>query len=164
MLEYADRPRPPQSGNRSIDVAFSQTPPHVPKKALDVHVRAVKMGDGRPRGGIGIRAGQPFDDSWTATAVADSDGGTGMVERVTYHVVPGEHGWNVEQENTGKVVSNHRTRTEAILQGRDFAIKEEYSLLVVHDRNGQVEKQYNYGRIPRRSPEGQAEEQSQVNP
>jgi hypothetical protein len=87
-----------------------------------------------------------------------------MVERVTYHIVPGEHGWNVVQENTGKVVGNHQTRTEAILQGRDLAIGEEYSLLVVHDRNGQVEKQYNYGRIPRKNAEGQSEEQSQVNP
>lgn len=87
-----------------------------------------------------------------------------MAERVTYHVVPGERGWNVEQENTGKVISNHQTRTEAILQGRDLAVKEEYSLLVVHDRNGQVEKQYNYGRIPRKSSEGQTEEPSQVNP
>ena len=87
-----------------------------------------------------------------------------MVERVTYHVVPGEHGWNVEQENTGKVVGNHRTRIEAILQGRDLARGEEYSLLVVHDRNGQAEKQYNYGRIPRKSPEGQAEEQAEVKP
>jgi hypothetical protein len=80
-----------------------------------------------------------------------------MAERVTYHVVSGEHGWNVVQENTGKVFGTHPTRTEAILQGRDLAVGEEYSLLVVHGRDGQVEKQYNYGRIPRKSPEGQSE-------
>jgi hypothetical protein len=92
------------------------------------------------------------------------DGGVGMAERVTYHVVPGEHGWNVEQENTGKVVSSHRTRIEAILRGRDLAQGHEYSLLVVHDHDGQMERQYNYGRFPRKSPEGESKEQSKINP
>jgi len=88
-----------------------------------------------------------------------------MAERVTYHVVPGEHGkWNVEQENTGQVVSSHRTRIEAILQGRDLAQGHEYSLLVVHDREGHVEKQYNYGRLPRKSPEAQPDDPSEVKP
>lgn len=87
-----------------------------------------------------------------------------MAERVTYHVVPGGHGkWNIEQENTGQVVSNHRTRIEAILRGRDLAQGHEYSLLVVHDREGHVEKEYNYGRLPRKSPEGQSEGQPTKN-
>jgi hypothetical protein len=72
-----------------------------------------------------------------------------MAERVTYHVVPGERGgWDVKQENSGKTMGNHRSRTEAILQGRDLARTHEYSLLVIHDREGRVEKQYNYGRHP----------------
>jgi hypothetical protein len=87
-----------------------------------------------------------------------------MVQQVTYHVVPGAPGWNIEQENAGKVVSRHRTRIEAILRGRDLAQGHEYSLLVVHDRNGQVEKQYNYGRLPRKSPQDKPEEQAKVNP
>jgi len=77
-----------------------------------------------------------------------------MAERVTYHVMPGERGgWDVQQENSGKVMSSHQTRTEAILAGRDLAITHEYSLLVVHDREGKEEKQYTYGRRPRNSPE-----------
>ncbi len=87
-----------------------------------------------------------------------------MAERVTYHVVPGAHGWNVELENTGQVVSSHRTRIDAILRGRDLAQGHEYSLLVVHDRNGMVEKQYNYGRIPRKSPHDDSEETTQSQP
>jgi len=87
-----------------------------------------------------------------------------MAERVTYHIVRGEHGWNVEQENTGRVVSSHRTRIEAILRGRDLAQSHEYSLLVVHDREGHVEKEYNYGRFPRKSPQDEPEEQSKVKP
>lgn len=83
-----------------------------------------------------------------------------MAERVTYHIMPGEQGWNVEQENTGQVVSRHRTRIEAILRGRDLAQSHEYSLLVVHDRAGLVEKQYNYGRMPHKDPQDRPEEQA----
>ncbi len=76
-----------------------------------------------------------------------------MAERVAYHVVPGEHGgWNVQQENSGQVMSSHRSKTEAILQGRDLARTHEYSLLVVHGRDGKPEKQYTYGRHPRNRP------------
>lgn len=72
-----------------------------------------------------------------------------MAERVTYRVMPGERGgWCVMQEDSGKMLSSHRSRTEAILKGRDLARTHEYSLLVVHDREGNPETQYNYGRIP----------------
>ncbi len=86
-----------------------------------------------------------------------------MAERVTYHVVPNEHGgWNVQQENTGKIFGTHQFRTQAILQARDLAQSHEYSLLVVHDKNGQVEKQYNYGRLPPRSgPKREPDERSE---
>lgn len=73
-----------------------------------------------------------------------------MAEPVTYRVVPNERGgWNVQQENSGKVMSSHRSKTEAILAGRDLARTHEYSLLIVHDREGRAEKQYTYGRHPR---------------
>lgn len=69
-----------------------------------------------------------------------------MAERVTYHVLLGAGGaWTVRQENTGEVVSSHRSKTDAILRGRDLAQSHEYSLLVVHDRDGRQEKQYTYG-------------------
>jgi hypothetical protein len=77
-----------------------------------------------------------------------------MAERVTYHVMPGEQGgWNVLQENSGKLMSNHQSKTQAILAGRDLAKTHEYSLLVVHDREGKPEKQYTYGRHPRKGQE-----------
>jgi hypothetical protein len=88
-----------------------------------------------------------------------------MAERVTYHVVPGEHGgWNVQQENTGQVFGTHHSRTDAILQARDLARTHEYSLLVVHDREGQVEKQYNYGKLPRSSPKSEPGGPSEAHP
>jgi len=78
-----------------------------------------------------------------------------MAERVTYRVVHGEHGgWNIEQENPSQVVSSHRTRIEAILQGRELAKSHEYSLLIVHDRHGHIDRQYTYGRQPRNTPAG----------
>jgi len=69
-----------------------------------------------------------------------------MAERVTYHVMPGEGGgWIIRLVNTGQVVSSHRSKTEAILHGRELAQSHEYSLLAVHDREGRLERQYTYG-------------------
>ena len=78
-----------------------------------------------------------------------------MAEQVIYHVVRGEpDGWNIVQEGSGQVVSRHRSRIEAILQGQNLARSHEYSLLVVHDRDGHIDRQYTYGRHPRKSPPG----------
>jgi hypothetical protein len=72
------------------------------------------------------------------------------IGRVTHHVAFGEHGgWNVVQENSGQMMSTHRSRTEAILRGRDLTMPHHYGLLVIHDREGRTEKQYSYGRRPR---------------
>ena len=70
-------------------------------------------------------------------------------ERAVFHVVLGERGrWNVKQEDTNRILGNHTARTQAILQGRDLALAQAYSLLVVFDREGKIEKQYNYGLKP----------------
>jgi hypothetical protein len=70
-----------------------------------------------------------------------------MAERVTYRILPAEQGgWNVQREDSGAVMSTHRSRTEAICAGRDLAITHPYSLLVVHDLHGKQERQYTYGR------------------
>jgi hypothetical protein len=75
-----------------------------------------------------------------------------VAERVTYHILPGEQaGWNVQREDSGTVMSTHRSRTEAICAGRDLAQTHPYSLLVVHDLQGKQEKQYTYGKKPRES-------------
>jgi hypothetical protein len=72
-----------------------------------------------------------------------------MAECVIYHILPGEQaGWIVQREDAGAVMSTHRSRTEAILAGRDLAITHPYSLLVVHDRHGKQERQYTYGKKP----------------
>lgn len=102
---------------------------------------------------VSRRPANPGVDGRSAAAVAEEwRWRYEMAECVTYHVLPGEHGgWNVQQENSGKVMSSHRSKTEAILAGRDLARTPEYSLLVVHDREGKAEKQYTYGRHPRNS-------------
>lgn len=69
-----------------------------------------------------------------------------MAERVTYHVLPGAGGgWTVRLVNTGRIISNHRSKIDAILRGRELAQSHEYSLLAVHDREGRLERQYTYG-------------------
>jgi hypothetical protein len=78
-----------------------------------------------------------------------------MAEQVIYHVVRSEHGeWKIVQEGSGQTVSSHPSRIEAILQGQNLARSHEYSLLVVHDRDGHIDRQYTYGRHPRKAPPG----------
>ncbi len=70
--------------------------------------------------------------------------------RVTYHVRRADaNGWNVVDESSGRAGSAQRSRTDTILQRRNLATSHPYSLLVVHDREGQIENQYNYARRPR---------------
>jgi len=77
-----------------------------------------------------------------------------MAEQVIYHVVRNTQGeWNVVQASLGEVISSHRSRIEAILRGQNLAQGHEYSLLVVHDRDGHMDRQYTYGRHPRQTPQ-----------
>ncbi len=69
-----------------------------------------------------------------------------MAARVTYHVVPSKNGgWSVRLMNAEQVISNHQSKIDAILRGRELAQSHEYSLLAVHDREGRLERQYTYG-------------------
>jgi hypothetical protein len=80
-----------------------------------------------------------------------------VAEQVVYHVVRSEHGeWSIVEEGSGQTVSRHRSKIEAILQGQNLARSQEYSLLVVHDRDGHIDRQYTYGRLPRQGPPGRS--------
>jgi hypothetical protein len=62
------------------------------------------------------------------------------------HVVPSADGWAVEAG--GPQVSVHHTQSEAEQAGRDEAIRAQAEL-VVHGRDGQIERKNSYGNDPR---------------
>jgi len=62
------------------------------------------------------------------------------------HVVPAGNRWVVEEN--GQHISTHSTQSEAEAFGRDEALRA-HAELVVHGRDGQIERKNSYGHDPR---------------
>ena len=62
------------------------------------------------------------------------------------HVVPRDDQWVVEEND--RPISSHRTQQEAEQAGRDEAIRAQAEL-VVHGRDGRIERKNSYGHDPR---------------
>ena len=62
------------------------------------------------------------------------------------HVVPSGDGWAVEEGDWQ--LSTHRTQAEAEKSGRDEAMRA-HAELVVHGRDGRIERKNSYGNDPR---------------
>ena len=61
------------------------------------------------------------------------------------HVVPSGDEWAVEED--GRQLSMHRTQADAERAGREDAIRAKAEL-VVHGRDGQIERKNSYGNDP----------------
>lgn len=66
--------------------------------------------------------------------------------RMVFHVVPNGSNWQVK--HAGKVLTNHFLKSAAIEKGRDYALANKPSQLVIHLANGQIETEYTYGDDP----------------
>jgi uncharacterized protein DUF2188 len=61
------------------------------------------------------------------------------------HVIPAEGAWAVEQG--GRQISTHRTQAEAEQAAREEAIRAQAEL-VVHGRDGRIERKDSFGNDP----------------
>ena len=61
------------------------------------------------------------------------------------HTVPNGSGWSNKQN--GEVVSNHRTKENAVDAGRSYA-KTNHSEHVIHNRTGVISEKNSYGNDP----------------
>jgi hypothetical protein len=66
--------------------------------------------------------------------------------RKVYHVVPNGTNWQVK--HNGQVFSNHILKSAAIESGRQVAIANQPSQLVIHKADGTIETEYTYGNDP----------------
>jgi hypothetical protein len=66
------------------------------------------------------------------------------------HVVPGENGWRVETEGANRARSTHPTQAEAWKAGKDVARRTKTEALL-HGRDGRIRERSTYGEDPRRS-------------
>jgi hypothetical protein len=62
------------------------------------------------------------------------------------HVVPSSDGWKVEEG--GRQLSTHETQAEAEKFARDEAMRS-HAELVIHGRDGQIERKDSFGHDPR---------------
>jgi hypothetical protein len=73
-----------------------------------------------------------------------------MPKQGDVHVVPGDKGWRVEVEGSGRPRSTHKTQSEATTAARTIA-RSNKSELLIHGRNGRVRDRSTYGHDPRRT-------------
>ena len=64
-----------------------------------------------------------------------------------YHVVPDASGWAVRRENSERASSRHRTQSDAIDAGRNFA-QRAHGELRIHRRDGSIRDSDSYGNDP----------------
>lgn len=68
------------------------------------------------------------------------------VTRSVYHVVPDDWDWRVTKG--GVTLSRHANKDDAVVAATREAKANEPSQLVIHKRDGTIEKEYTYGDDP----------------
>ena len=81
-----------------------------------------------------------------ATAVGIAAAKMKNRKATVYHVKPGDEDWVLEQEGGKRAVSRHETKREAVKAGRELADSKAPSRLVIHRRDGSVQKEHAYER------------------
>ncbi|RLQ86623.1 DUF2188 domain-containing protein [Planomicrobium sp. Y74] len=65
-------------------------------------------------------------------------------EEARYHVVPHqEEGWAVKKEGEDEPESTHKSKSEAVEEGKRLA-QESETMVYIHSDEGQIEEQENY--------------------
>lgn len=78
-----------------------------------------------------------------------------MADRKVYHVIPdGDSGsWKVRAEGGRRASSVHKTKAEAEQAARNLARNGPLGQMVIHGRDGKIQKEHTYGQDPH-PPEG----------
>lgn len=73
-----------------------------------------------------------------------------MGSRKVYHVVPDTEtgSWKVKAEGAQRASSVHRTKAEAERAARELAKNHPLGQVVIHRRDGTIQKEYTYGQDP----------------
>lgn len=64
---------------------------------------------------------------------------------INQHVVPYNGIWAVKNEQTKQPTSTHKRKTDAVKVAKKIA-KEEESELIIHDKDGNIQKRENFGK------------------
>ena len=61
-----------------------------------------------------------------------------------YHVAPSRNRWEIKAEGAQRATKLHDTKQQAVAEARELAQKQRPSQLVVHKRDGTIERQFTF--------------------
>lgn len=65
-------------------------------------------------------------------------------KQTVFHVLADDEAWKVEAEGGKPAASHHKTKRQAVKTGRDLASRAAPARLVIHRRDGTIQKQHAY--------------------
>lgn len=68
--------------------------------------------------------------------------------RKKYHVTPAEEGWRVTAERAERASALAPSKQEAIERARELARRQKPSQVIVHRRDGTIEREFTYEKDP----------------
>jgi hypothetical protein len=68
--------------------------------------------------------------------------------RKQYHVVPRRGGWAVKGARARRAVTCHGTKSLAVRAARSLARGQKPSQVVIHGKNGAIQREWTYGNDP----------------
>ncbi len=74
-----------------------------------------------------------------------------LTKRMVYHLVPVKGGWAIKEEGKSDLVIQDRLKSVVFTKGRKLAKATGLGQLIVHGRNGRIQKEFTYGNDPVRS-------------
>lgn len=91
---------------------------------------------------------QPPESSTMIPKLGSNDG------QVVYHVVPRrkDNRWNVKKEGGDKPSAVCDTKAQAVEAAKGFAQNLPWSKVVIHNKDGKVSQEFNYGEAPEPEP------------
>jgi hypothetical protein len=74
-----------------------------------------------------------------------------MADRTVYHVTPNANGWQVKQQRSDATEVLVDNKDNAVNHARELALANQPSQVIVHTRDGKIEREHTYGDDPRSS-------------
>ena len=75
-----------------------------------------------------------------------------MADRTVFHVVPNANGWEVKQQGSDATEVLVDDKDNAVDHARSLAQAAAPSQVIIHTRDGKIEKEHTYGDDPRNVP------------
>jgi hypothetical protein len=69
-----------------------------------------------------------------------------------YHVTPSGDAWRVQRIRARRADSIHALKVDAVRRAKELAMRGALGEVRVHRRDGEIQREWTYGKDPRRTP------------